>query len=158
MVRLSSVLIISTALSSVSPALSLYIPRSESSNNKSLRARGIQEVTERDVVDGIADGELQEREPILPLLGFAVAKIGWKIGRKVIGKIAGKVARKFFSHKQKRFLDESEVDALIAREMDNIPVMLKGRELTGYASMIEERGIDGHHIEFDRDFEIDGLD
>lgn len=87
-----------------------------------------------------------------------VAKIGWKIGRKVVGKIAGHLATKFFSHKQKRFLDESEIDALVAREMDDILATLEGREPTDYASRIEERGIDELHIEFDRNFEIDGLD
>lgn len=94
---------------------------------------------------------------LLPLCS-AVAKIGWKIGRKVVGKIAGHLAKKFFSHKQKRFLDESEIDALVTREMDDVLAILEGRAPTRYASRVEERGLDEFHNKFDRDFEIDDLD
>jgi hypothetical protein len=54
------------------PCINRYVPRPESSNKDALRARGIQEleVDERDVIDSLTDRELQEREPILPLLGL----------------------------------------------------------------------------------------
>ena len=52
------------------PRINRYVLRTECSDNNALRARGIQEVAERDIIDNLTDRELQEREPILPLLGL----------------------------------------------------------------------------------------
>jgi len=138
MVKLSSALIISTAaLSSVSPALSLYLPRSDSSNNDALQARDTPDLFDRYVVDKLTDRELQEREPFLPILGGLAIKYGVKLGVRLGRKVAGRVAGHFLN-RGKRSVDEPEIDALITREMGDLMAILEGREPAKLSANLNE--------------------